>query len=70
MGVLSAKSVTVETMCKNQTQRIIRLITPSTVNVLENVQVGASRTVLQMANYEPMRKDEGVPDSKELDIEW
>ena len=32
MGVLSVKSVTVETMCKNQTQRIIRLITPSTVN--------------------------------------
>jgi hypothetical protein len=37
MGVLSVKSVTVETMCKNQTQRIIRLITTSTVNELENV---------------------------------
>ena len=41
--VLSVKSVTVVTICINQTQRIIGLITTSSVTVLENVYVGARR---------------------------
>ena len=42
-GSVKRKVCNCVTMCRNQTQRIIGLITTSTVNVLENVWVGASR---------------------------
>ena len=62
-GVLSVKSVTVVTMSRNQTQRIIGLITTSTVNVSRVSQTSSSpysSTYTGRYGYGSQKSDGGV----------